>query len=288
MRAALRLPPGPVDLTAIDTRCHARLHGGKADGQGARWSRSAPSCRRSRSGCTPRASPASATAGCCWCCRAWTPPARAACSAHGRPGRPAGGADHVVQGADARRSAHDFLWRIREALPEPGPHRASSTARHYEDVLIARVRELAPKPDEIERRYDAINDFEAELGRAPAPRSSSACCTSRPRSRRSGCWPGSTTRPSTGSSTRSDVDERGRCGRSTSRPTRSRSSAPTPRSRRGTSSRATTSGTATWPIGQLLHETLRAIEPAVAGGRLRRRGAEAAAHRRDADLLSRR
>ena len=33
---------------------------------------------------------------------------------------------------------------------------------HYEDVLIARVRELAP-PEEIERRYGAINDFEAEL-----------------------------------------------------------------------------------------------------------------------------
>ena len=33
---------------------------------------------------------------------------------------------------------------------------------HYEDVLIARVRELAP-PEEIERRYGAINDFEAEI-----------------------------------------------------------------------------------------------------------------------------
>ena len=33
---------------------------------------------------------------------------------------------------------------------------------HYEDVLIARVRELAPQ-EEIERRYDAINEFEQEL-----------------------------------------------------------------------------------------------------------------------------
>lgn len=31
---------------------------------------------------------------------------------------------------------------------------------HYEDVLIGRVRALAPAA-EIERRYDAINDFEA-------------------------------------------------------------------------------------------------------------------------------
>jgi polyphosphate kinase 2 (PPK2 family) len=33
---------------------------------------------------------------------------------------------------------------------------------HYEDVLIAKVRGLA-EPDEIERRYGAINDFEARL-----------------------------------------------------------------------------------------------------------------------------
>ncbi|NVP72790.1 polyphosphate kinase 2 family protein, partial [Vibrio cholerae O1 biovar El Tor] len=33
---------------------------------------------------------------------------------------------------------------------------------HYEDVLIGKVRELA-SPDEIERRYDAINAFETHL-----------------------------------------------------------------------------------------------------------------------------
>src|SRR5690606_11003546 len=33
---------------------------------------------------------------------------------------------------------------------------------HYEDVLIGRVRELA-SPEEIERRYQAINDFEQRL-----------------------------------------------------------------------------------------------------------------------------
>ena len=33
---------------------------------------------------------------------------------------------------------------------------------HYEDVLIGRVRSLAPA-DEIERRYGAINDFEKRL-----------------------------------------------------------------------------------------------------------------------------
>jgi polyphosphate kinase 2 (PPK2 family) len=36
---------------------------------------------------------------------------------------------------------------------------------HYEDVLIARVRKLARAP-EIERRYDAINEFEARVAAA--------------------------------------------------------------------------------------------------------------------------
>ncbi len=57
--------------------------------------------------------------------------------------------------------SHDFLWRIRKALPSPGIVGVFDRS-HYEDVLIARVRELAPA-DEIERRYDAINDFESEL-----------------------------------------------------------------------------------------------------------------------------
>ena len=56
---------------------------------------------------------------------------------------------------------HDFLWRITRALPEPG-YVGVFDRSHYEDVLIARVRELAP-PDEIERRYQAINEFEADL-----------------------------------------------------------------------------------------------------------------------------
>jgi PPK2 family polyphosphate:nucleotide phosphotransferase len=57
--------------------------------------------------------------------------------------------------------AHDFLWRIRKALPDPG-YIGVFDRSHYEDVLIARVREFAP-PEEIERRYDAINEFEREL-----------------------------------------------------------------------------------------------------------------------------
>ena len=56
---------------------------------------------------------------------------------------------------------HDFLWRIAKHVPQPGMIGIFDRS-HYEDVLIARVRELAPK-DEIERRYGAINDFELDL-----------------------------------------------------------------------------------------------------------------------------
>jgi PPK2 family polyphosphate:nucleotide phosphotransferase len=54
--------------------------------------------------------------------------------------------------------AHDFLWRIEKAVPAAG-YLGVFDRSHYEDVLIGRVRQLAP-PEEIERRYDAINDFE--------------------------------------------------------------------------------------------------------------------------------
>ncbi len=57
--------------------------------------------------------------------------------------------------------AHDFLWRVEKALPSAG-HVGVFDRSHYEDVLIARVRELATS-EEIERRYDAINDFEEQL-----------------------------------------------------------------------------------------------------------------------------
>lgn len=56
---------------------------------------------------------------------------------------------------------HDFLWRIEKRLPESGMIGVFDRS-HYEDVLIGRVRSLAPL-DEIERRYDAINEFEKRI-----------------------------------------------------------------------------------------------------------------------------
>lgn len=57
--------------------------------------------------------------------------------------------------------SHDFLWRIEKRVPQPGIIGVFDRSQ-YEDLLIGRVRELAP-PEEIERRYGAINDFEKRL-----------------------------------------------------------------------------------------------------------------------------
>ena len=60
--------------------------------------------------------------------------------------------------AEKRRG---FLWRIKQALPDPGLIGIFDRS-HYEDVLIARVRNLVT-PNVWNRRYEQINDFEAEL-----------------------------------------------------------------------------------------------------------------------------
>ena len=57
--------------------------------------------------------------------------------------------------------SHDYLWRIRNALPRPG-YVGVFDRSQYEDVLVVRVEELVPR-ETWERRYDEINAFEAEV-----------------------------------------------------------------------------------------------------------------------------
>jgi len=57
--------------------------------------------------------------------------------------------------------AHDYLWRIHQAVPAKGMIGVFNRS-HYEDVLIVRVHGLARK-EAIEQRYDQINDFEKHL-----------------------------------------------------------------------------------------------------------------------------
>jgi PPK2 family polyphosphate:nucleotide phosphotransferase len=56
---------------------------------------------------------------------------------------------------------HDFLWRIRKALPGPGTIGVFDRS-HYEDVLIVRVHNLVPE-HEWSGRYAQINAFEQEV-----------------------------------------------------------------------------------------------------------------------------
>jgi len=56
---------------------------------------------------------------------------------------------------------HGYLWRIQKEVPAKGMIRVFNRS-HYEDVLIARVHELAPLAD-INKRYAHINDFERYL-----------------------------------------------------------------------------------------------------------------------------
>jgi PPK2 family polyphosphate:nucleotide phosphotransferase len=64
-----------------------------------------------------------------------------------------------VPTAEERR--HDFLWRIRRQLPRAGQVGVFDRS-HYEDVVTVRVLKLADART-WRRRYDTINRFEAEL-----------------------------------------------------------------------------------------------------------------------------
>ena len=63
----------------------------------------------------------------------------------------------------SEEAAHDFLWRYHHATPADGMIHVFNRS-HYEDVLVVRVKDLAP--EELWRsRYDSINDFERILVR---------------------------------------------------------------------------------------------------------------------------
>jgi PPK2 family polyphosphate:nucleotide phosphotransferase len=57
--------------------------------------------------------------------------------------------------------AHDFLWRIHQAVPARGDIGIFNRS-HYEDVLVVRVHSLVEKSI-WKKRYDQINSFEKML-----------------------------------------------------------------------------------------------------------------------------
>jgi PPK2 family polyphosphate:nucleotide phosphotransferase len=77
---------------------------------------------------------------------------------------PQGLAIHSFKKPTKAELRHDFLWRIRRALPPPGMIGVFDRS-HYEDVLITRVDALLPE-DVWRSRYEHIIAFEKELADA--------------------------------------------------------------------------------------------------------------------------
>ena len=68
---------------------------------------------------------------------------------------------HAFKAPTDEEKSHDFLWRVRKELPQPGSIGVFDRS-HYEDVLIHRVRGFST-PEAIEERYGIITAFEASL-----------------------------------------------------------------------------------------------------------------------------
>jgi PPK2 family polyphosphate:nucleotide phosphotransferase len=158
--SALRLPPGPVDLTTTATDATPGFTGDKAAGEKALEALGAD-----LDGLQERLF-AEGTAG---------SDRRLLLVLQGMDTSGKGGTlEHTVGLMDPQgvritsfkaptkeELSHDFLWRIENALPASG-YVGVFDRSHYEDVLIVRVRSLAPA-GEVERRYAAINQFEKRL-----------------------------------------------------------------------------------------------------------------------------
>jgi PPK2 family polyphosphate:nucleotide phosphotransferase len=74
---------------------------------------------------------------------------------------PQGCAVHSFRQPTQEELDHDFLWRVHSVVPGRGILGIFNRS-HYEDVLVARVRQLVPD-DVWKRRYAEINRFEKLL-----------------------------------------------------------------------------------------------------------------------------
>ena len=158
--AHLRLPAGPVDLTSVETDAAPGFDGDKAEGKATLFAMG-----DELSDLQERL----------WAQRTVGSERRVLLVLQGMDTSGKGGVlRHTIGLVDPQgvkitsfkapteeERAHDFLWRIEKGLP-PAGFIGVFDRSHYEDVLIARVRGFAD-PDEIERRYGAINEFEARL-----------------------------------------------------------------------------------------------------------------------------
>ena len=158
--AHLRLPAGPVDLTAIETDAKPGFDGSKSDGKAALAEMGTELADLQER---------------LWAERTAGSERRVLLVLQGLDTSGKGGVlRHTIGLVDPQgvritsfkaptdeEKQHDFLWRIERGLPGAG-YIGVFDRSHYEDVLIGRVRNFADS-DELERRYGAINDFEARL-----------------------------------------------------------------------------------------------------------------------------
>ncbi|MGH4007956.1 MAG: PPK2 family polyphosphate kinase [Pseudonocardiaceae bacterium] len=68
---------------------------------------------------------------------------------------------HAFKKPTAKEREHHFLWRFKRRLPPPGIVGVFDRS-HYEDVTVVRVHELVP-PEIWSCRYGTINRFEKKL-----------------------------------------------------------------------------------------------------------------------------
>jgi PPK2 family polyphosphate:nucleotide phosphotransferase len=156
----LRVGPGPVDLTAYDPEATPGFAGGKAAGKAA-----FEALREEVAELQTKLSAHGYTGG-----RHRLLLVLQGMDTSGKGGvvkhavtlfNPGGVRIKAFGAPSSEERAHDFLWRIEKEVPRAGQIGIFDRSQ-YEDVLAAKVRALAP-PQEIERRYDAINRFEQRL-----------------------------------------------------------------------------------------------------------------------------
>jgi PPK2 family polyphosphate:nucleotide phosphotransferase len=156
----LRLPPGRVDLGALDTRATPGFDGGKSDGKDALSALGPRLADRQE-----RLFAEGRTGG--------TRSLLLVLQGMDTAGK-GGTVRHVVGSVDPQgvaiasfkaptkeELAHDFLWRIRKRLPEPGMIGVFDRS-HYEDVVVVRVLDLVDRRTWT-RRFATINRFEEKL-----------------------------------------------------------------------------------------------------------------------------
>ena len=162
LRAKLGLPPGPVDLGTIDTAATPDAPAGGKEAAQADAERIADALADLQERLVAEAIVTGSRRRVLVVLQGMDASGKDGAIRRGMAGMNPKWMDITGFGAPTEEElAHDFLWRIRRALPEPG-HIGVFDRSHYEDVVAVRVRGLAP--EEVWRaRFEEINAFEREL-----------------------------------------------------------------------------------------------------------------------------